>query len=153
VDNLTSINIAAWLAVAAFLIALVNGSFRLWSNLRGKSPEPPNEQLELASQEITRRVQQLEVRAVLDTVCATRHAESAKSIETVTRQIAELSALRIADAKDAGASREKMYQAVKEMRLEVTSQVQNLSTTTAKNFQDVDRALGRLEGKLESQRS
>lgn len=41
-NDIVSLNIAGWLAVAAFLVMLVNGSFKLARNVKGSEPLPPN---------------------------------------------------------------------------------------------------------------
>ncbi len=54
------VEIAAWLGCLAFALMLFNESSKLVDKIRGKSPHPPNEQLEFSVSAIDRRVCRLE---------------------------------------------------------------------------------------------
>src|SRR4051812_10824563 len=56
-DKVTSLNIAGWLACAAFVLMMTNQAFSVFHSLRGKEPHPPNNELGLTQREIDRRVQ------------------------------------------------------------------------------------------------
>jgi hypothetical protein len=54
------VEIAAWLGCLAFALMLFNESSKLVDKIRGKTPHPPNEQLEFSVSAIDRRVCRLE---------------------------------------------------------------------------------------------
>src|SRR5688572_38211 len=58
--NPSPVEIAAWLGSLAFLVALANGLLKLSDRVRGKTPHPPNEQLELSHTALEERVMKLE---------------------------------------------------------------------------------------------
>jgi len=59
-NDLVSINFAAWLACLAFVVMLVNGAFKLKRNASGEPPVPANPILGQNVHDITRRVKHLE---------------------------------------------------------------------------------------------
>jgi hypothetical protein len=54
------VEIAAWLGCLAFALMLFNEGSKLVDRIRGRTPHPPNEQLEFSVTAIDRRVSRLE---------------------------------------------------------------------------------------------
>lgn len=44
-SDMVSINIAAWLGCAAFVLTMLNSGLKLMDRIKGQSPNPPNDQL------------------------------------------------------------------------------------------------------------
>jgi hypothetical protein len=87
-------------------------------------------------------------RGVTERECLSRHDQSSVQIGALSMQLSEIRTLRVQDSKDSGAAREKLYAAIKDVRLEVTSMHEASRREMSVGFQDIERALGRLEGKI-----
>jgi hypothetical protein len=55
-----SLDLAGWLGCFAFLVMLINGALKLADRVRGKSPCPPNEELDADFNGLDLRVARLE---------------------------------------------------------------------------------------------
>jgi hypothetical protein len=128
-DKIVELQIAAWLACAAFLLMFARNATALWRELKGKEPHPPNDTLEAGRKELERRVTEVEK----ETADIRRGASH-------DREAAEVSARN----RSAG-----IYNKMEEVRKELTGQVQVLREEVGKQFKDTERALGRIEGKLD----
>ena len=127
----------ACVALIAFLANLILSIKSKWGGARSQT-NITNEPLMV----------QESVRPVNERDCLSRHDQSTHQIKTLSAHLEELRRLRIADAKDASLSREKLYAAIKDVRLEVTTIHESSRKEMTKGFQDIERALGRLEGKI-----
>ena len=54
------VGVAAWIAIASFLMFGFNQAAKMWRNLKGRDPEPANALLGVNVSEIARRVKVLE---------------------------------------------------------------------------------------------
>jgi hypothetical protein len=128
-DTLTANHIVGWLACAAFLVILINGGFRLARNVKGDQPTPPNSNLGLSVAELNRRVRDLE-------------EWRGDLIEKMDTDKADLLA--------AGEERaRRIYRHVDEVRAEIGTTVDSIRGTMISGIKDVERAIGRLEGKID----
>lgn len=127
-EKIVEVQIAAWLACAAFLLMMARNGLELYRGLKGKDPHPPNDTLEAGRKELERRVSQVES----ETADIRRGAAH-------ERETSEVSARQ----RSAG-----IYNKIEEVRRELTGQVQELREEVGQQFKDTERALGRIEGKL-----
>ena len=128
-DKLAANNLAAWLACLFFLIAGMNALMKFWRNLKGKESSPPNEQLEVGRRELERRISATE-RELVDLRKEWSHEREAS--DAASRQ-----------------GRAGIYNKIEEVREQFIQKVDELAGEVAKQFQDTERALGRIEGKLD----
>jgi hypothetical protein len=120
-----------WVCVIVFcLVAGARQITGFWRELRGKDPEPPNEQLENSRRELERRVSA---------------AESA--IGEVWKNISHD---RESGEENARSRSAGIYKKIDEVRAEVSGKVDELRNQMTMQFKDTERALGRIEGKLNS---
>lgn len=85
---------------------------------------------------------------VSESDCIARHSESTRQISHMENQLTELRTLRVQDTRDSSESRTKMYNALRDLRLELTDKQDKIRDQMAKGLQDIERTLGRLEGKI-----
>lgn len=126
----TSYQAIGWIAVSAWAIAGgVNQILKLVDRVKGKSPSPPNEQLEVGRRELERRISAVEK----------EQAESRKESQHEKEQ----------GESTARASRAALYKKVDDVRAELVTKVDDLRDEMTSQFKDTERALGRIEGKLD----
>jgi hypothetical protein len=137
-------NAAAWLACLAFFVVLVNQILKLRSTLFPSAGSNP------------RRIepQPLEV---LEAKEAVVKKDFEKRNALVDALFAELRATRSQDAKDWGASRAKLYEEVRSVRVDMTSMEQRLNaaeesriTKVHDRVNDILEAVGELRGRIEA---
>lgn len=132
---------AVWeVVIAAGVLASIVGNIAQWNMSRRKR------------ENVLIKPQPFIVQASDDPVskseCLGRHQQSSDQISGLSDQVRELRLLRVQDAKDSGASREKMYIAIKDVRVEVMNIHEETRKEMTRGFADIERALGRLEGKI-----
>jgi hypothetical protein len=113
--------LAVWLGCLAFIVMLANQGLRLKDRVFGRKPD------EIYPQPLEVREAHAVVR---ERDCMARH-------ESVTDAISEMRAQRIQDAKDAGAGREKMYNAVKDVRMELSEHVEDVRRELAEKIDNM----------------
>lgn len=128
-DKEVAVNIAAWMAVAFFLMAFVKSALWFSDRIKGKDPKPPNDILEHGRRELERRV------AAVESEVADLRRDLAHD-----RESAESSAR----SRSAG-----IYSKIDQVREEMLAKVDDLRIEVGQQFKDTERALGRIEGKLE----
>jgi len=128
----TGSDLMVWLGCAAFVLMLINQGLKVKNSIF-----PSRSEHEVYPQPLSVKESHA---LVTEKQCHDRHI-------TIEDQIRDLRSLRMDDVKTAGASREKMYQAMKEVRSELSEAHDRLRNTMAKGFADIERSIGRLEGK------
>lgn len=127
-DKVVSIQIAGWLACAVFVIGALNQVFRLWNNFKGEKALPANEHLGIHQDLMERRI------GAVEEVCKSAAVDRHRDL-----QEAEHSA-RVRSAK--------LYEKIDETRKEMTTAQDEVRSEMQQGFKDMERALGRLEGKI-----
>jgi len=128
----TGSDLMVWLGCCAFIMMLVNQAIKIKTGIF-----PSRNQTDIYPQPLSVRESH---DYVTEKDCHNMHAST-------EAQIKELRAIRIDDIKLAAASREKMYGAIEKVRIELSASNETMKRDIAKGFQDVERAIGQLEGK------
>jgi hypothetical protein len=118
--------------IVAVFLGLCVGIYYLLeiiAKLRGKSPQPPNKQLDSAQKDLERRVNMVE-----GAIIGVRKemADSQEKIEVSAR------------SRSNG-----IYAKIEDVRHELSAAQESTRSEMHRGFQDIERTLGRLEGKLE----
>lgn len=120
-----------WLLVAAASLAIaINQVLKLTDRFRGEPPQPANPQLGQSVNELDRRVTML---------------------ERWQREVAEKMEADKIEIMNAGEQRaSRIHQHIEQDRTETTRKIDELKANVVRQFQDTERALGRIEGKLDA---
>lgn len=149
--DIVSVNIAAWLACLAFVVVLVNGALKLTDRMKG---QPPNEQLEAHRLQLERRIAQVEAGYVPAKLYETRHAEYQGQLRDLAAQVEHVRSGMHAGCKQSEeAARERsnaIYKKIDEVRVELNASQAEVRNQLEKWTRDTERALGRIEGKIEA---
>ena len=78
------VGVAAWIAIASFLVFGFNQAAKMWRNLKGRDPEPANAALGQSVAEIARRV------GVLEDQYAEMQADRIRKWEELQTEVGEL---------------------------------------------------------------
>jgi hypothetical protein len=154
-------SISEWLGCVAFVGGLLIVGMKIVDRIRGKTPEPPNSSLEIGRRELERRIGQAEV-LLGELQAAGNHTLEQLRVERREdlrqQEISQrASAAKVYDRIEmvrkelAGAveeNRKELGQQTEVLRKEFAAAHDKTRDLLAKQFQDVERALGRIEGKI-----
>ena len=129
-----------FLACVALIAFLANLGLSIAAKVRGTRSQTNITNEPLMVQE--------SVRPVNERDCLSRHDQSTHQIKLLSSHIEDLRRLRTQDAKDSLLFRETIFGAIEDVRREGTSNHQRTQESMSKGFQDLERAIGRVEGKI-----
>jgi uncharacterized membrane protein YccC len=142
-----------WLCVMVAMIAVgINAVFKLIDRFRGKEPHPPNEQLEIKRLELERRINSAE--ALVARIGEDR-AKDLREIETERRRSATALYQKMEETKDeltqsSGQGQTELHRKIETTEQRLLGRIETSDKISAKGFQDIERSIGRLEGKIAS---
>jgi hypothetical protein len=137
------VGIASAVGIGVFLLIAFNQAAKAWRNLKGEEPHPPNSQLDVSVRDLERRVTlaegatvgiQAEMRKEHDTLRAKQEADNkANEIHISQRS-------------------KSIYDEINRCREGLEGKIQAVEDAFTTHSKDIERALGRIEGKLENRR-
>lgn len=130
-SEIVSINIAGWLACLAFTLMVLKHGSELLDRWRGKTPQPPNEQLAHGAEQLAERVKNLELKV--------EHHRELETQESYNRR--QLIYQKI------DTSKESTSKEIKELRSEVLSQISAMKSEIKADFES---DIARIETKLDN---
>ena len=154
-DTTVAVNLAAWIGCAAFVVMFANGVLKLTDRLKGKKPKPPNETLDNTQRELARRLELLEShsgRLMTQEQCNLSHQGITRQVNEHGTQIEKIWATirdeRVNIEQSARGRSDKIYAQIETTRKELTDAITGTQHEMRKGFQDLERAIGRLEGRV-----